>query len=298
MLSSQTQNTGMIVNGAPKSRAEELMAQHAQEAAQGPTVEDVVDEEDILHPPPSATVAPAKTPAKTPAAAAAAAALDVQSEESFPALGGPKASSRPSAVPVAWGGSKPQPSAAGAATSTAPAPASVPAPAPAPTPASSTPRQLNIPGKHVDQFRFDSSQMLPRSELKKPVSDILRDISKKSKVRLEVREGAGGVYIFEGTGNVDAVRQALKEVAQQVGSTVSLFLLLLLSFLLFISFLLFLFSLFYLILMLTVVEIRQGPCAGFGQTTHHWPSRSCHPRHPRPHWSPHRRAQARRVETA
>ncbi|EZF30883.1 hypothetical protein H109_03822 [Trichophyton interdigitale MR816] len=221
MLSSQTQNTGMIVNGAPKSRAEELMAQHAQEAAQGPTVEDVVDEEDILHPPPSATVAPAKTPAKTPAAAAAAAALDVQSEESFPALGGPKASSRPSAVPVAWGGSKPQPSAAGAATSTAPAPASVPAPAPAPTPASSTPRQLNIPGKHVDQFRFDSSQMLPRSELKKPVSDILRDISKKSKVRLEVREGAGGVYIFEGTGNVDAVRQALKEVAQQVGSTKS-----------------------------------------------------------------------------
>ena len=75
----------------------------------------------------------------------------------------------------------------------------------------------------MDQFRFDSSQMLPRSELKKPVSDILRDISKKSKVRLEVREGAGGVYIFEGTGNVDAVRQALKEVAQQVGSTVSHF---------------------------------------------------------------------------
>ncbi|EFR04979.1 hypothetical protein MGYG_07982 [Nannizzia gypsea CBS 118893] len=119
---------------------------------------------------------------------------------------------------MAWGGSKPQPSAAGSAsTTTTPAPA--PTPASIPTPAASTPRQLVIPGKHVDQFRFDSSQMLPRSELKKPVSDILRDISKKSKVRLEVREGAGGVYIFEGTGNVDAVRQALKEVAQQVGST-------------------------------------------------------------------------------
>ncbi|KAK2871857.1 hypothetical protein FQN49_002756 [Arthroderma sp. PD_2] len=220
-----SQNTGMIVNGAPKSRAEELMAKHAQEAAQGPTVEDVVDEEDIQHPPPSM-----KENVEAPAAAAAPTpepkpvkkpALDVQSEESFPALGGGPKVSRPSAVPMAWGSSKPKSSTAGSAAG----PSNVPTPPLAPTAngrrpdnASAAPRTLVIPGKHVDQFRFDSSQMIPRAQMKRPIADVLRDISKKSKVRLEVREGAGGVYIFEGVGNVDAVRQALKEVAQQVGS--------------------------------------------------------------------------------
>ncbi|KAF3492312.1 lysine-rich arabinogalactan protein 19 [Arthroderma uncinatum] len=230
-----SQNTGMIVNGgAPKSRAEELMAKHAQDAAHGPTVEDVVDEEDIQHPPPSMT---AKAPA--PAAAAPATsttttaaepkpvkkpALDVQSEESFPALGGGPKASRPSAVPMAWGSSKPKATAGSAAPNTAAAPPIAPAAngrRPDST-ASTAPRTLVIPGKHVDQFRFDSSQMIPRAEMKRPISDILRDISRKSKVRLEVREGAGGVYIFEGVGNVDAVRQALKEVAQQVGSKKSI----------------------------------------------------------------------------
>ncbi|KAM5439866.1 hypothetical protein MferCBS31731_004277 [Microsporum ferrugineum] len=234
-----SQNTGMIVNGAPKSRAEELLARHEKEAAQGPTAEDVVDEEDVLHPPPSMakdTAVPAASPAATATTTAAAAgttgttgteqkpvkkpALDVQSEESFPALGGGPKASRPSAVPMAWGSSKPKSSTASGAGSAAATPPLAPVAngrRPDQT-AGSAPRQLVIPGKHVDQFRFDSSQMIPRAQLKKPISDILRDISKKSKVRLEVREGPGGGYIFEGTGNVDAVRQALKEVAQQVGS--------------------------------------------------------------------------------
>jgi hypothetical protein len=62
--------------------------------------------------------------------------------------------------------------------------------------------------------------MLPRNQLKKPVRDILRDISKRSKATVDLRSGPNGSVIFEGKGSVEAVRQALKEVAQQVGSKV------------------------------------------------------------------------------
>lgn len=90
------------VNGGAKSRAAMLEEQHARDEAHKVTVEDVVDEEDVKHPPPSTSVTEAEssTPAQTPAPTASPApkpapkkspALDVQSEELFPALGsGPK----------------------------------------------------------------------------------------------------------------------------------------------------------------------------------------------------------------
>lgn len=81
---------------------------------------------------------------------------------------------------------------------------------------------MSLPGKHVEQLRLAPSQMLPRGQLKKPLRDILRDISRRSKANVDMRGGPGGSIIFEGKGSVDAVRQALKEVAQQVGSKVCL----------------------------------------------------------------------------
>lgn len=77
-----------------------------------------------------------------------------------------------------------------------------------------------MPGKHSEQLRLAPSQMLPRGQLKKPIRDILRDITKRSKATVEMRGGPNGSIIFEGKGSVDAVRQALKDVAQQVGSKV------------------------------------------------------------------------------
>jgi hypothetical protein len=79
---------------------------------------------------------------------------------------------------------------------------------------------MSIPGKHLEQLRLAPSQMLPRGQLKKPIRDILRDISKRSKATVDMRGGPNGSVIFEGKGSVEAVRQALKEVAQQVGSKV------------------------------------------------------------------------------
>jgi hypothetical protein len=113
-------------NGASKSLAAMLEEQHARDESHKPTVEEVVDEEDLKHPPPSATadnqtlppvLSPADeslTPAETvPAAKPApkkAPAFDVQSEELFPALGsGPKPAAPAAAT---WGAKKPSAAAA------------------------------------------------------------------------------------------------------------------------------------------------------------------------------------------
>ncbi|KAL1882591.1 hypothetical protein Plec18167_003008 [Paecilomyces lecythidis] len=242
---------GLVVNGgsaAAKSPAALLEEQHARDEAHKVTVEDVPDEEDIQHPPPSAlhtkldsasgsaTTTAARTAAPTPAAAQKKApAFDVKSEELFPALGGgPKP--RAAAVPTAWGANK---SAAAAvanglangsqASGTSSSPIFILAPqltefGPAAATgaqgfgANDAPKIMTLPGKHVEQLRLAPSQMLPRGQLKKPLRDLLRDISKRSKATVDMRSGPGGSVIFEGKGSVDAVRQALKDVAQQVGS--------------------------------------------------------------------------------
>ncbi|PYH57073.1 putative RNA binding effector protein Scp160 [Aspergillus niger CBS 101883] len=209
------------VNGGAKSRAAMLEEQHARDEAHKTTVEEVVDEEDLKHPPPSSSVnePESSTPAQTPAPTASPApkpapkktpAFDVQSEELFPALGsGPKPKA-PAAS--AWGarGS----AAAAVANGAASGAQAVSEPAPGGF-GSEVPRIISLPGKHMEQLRLAPSQMLPRGQLKKPLRDILRDISKRSKANVDMRGGPGGSIIFEGKGSVDAVRQALKEVAQQ-----------------------------------------------------------------------------------
>ncbi|KAL4739611.1 hypothetical protein BDV11DRAFT_187290 [Aspergillus similis] len=208
-----------VVNGAPKSRAAMLEEQHALDEAHKASVEDVVDEEDLLHPPPSVQavseqVSSAPSQASTPPVAKAPVssknpsgkppALDVQSEELFPALGsGPKPKAPAASAWAAKG-----PSAAAALANGAPSGVS----------SADVPRIMTLPGKHIEQLRLAPSQMLQRGQLKKPLRDILRDISKRSKANVDMRGGPGGSIIFEGRGSVDAVRQALKQVAQQVGS--------------------------------------------------------------------------------
>lgn len=79
---------------------------------------------------------------------------------------------------------------------------------------------MALPGKHIEQLRLAPSQLQPRGQLKKPLRDILRDITRRSQATIDMRGGPGGTIIFEGKGSVDGVRQALREVAQQVGSKV------------------------------------------------------------------------------
>ncbi|KAJ5755660.1 K Homology domain type 1 [Penicillium manginii] len=178
--------------GASKSLAAMLEAQH--EEAHKVTVEDVVDEEDLKHPVPSANklAAPPILEAVTPVESTA---------PSPPPLRGPKPAAPAAAT---WGAKKPS-AASAVANGLPPQPLDVP-------------RVMSLPGKHMEQLRLAPSQMQPRGGLKKPLRDILRDISRRSKATVDMRGGPGGSIIFEGKGSVDSVRQALKEVAQQVGS--------------------------------------------------------------------------------
>ena len=245
------------------SAAERLMKQHAEkESGHQPTVEDAVDEEYTLHPPPSGAASlpistdasRVATPSAEPAMSAKAAGkqpvrdkpqpaapapskpgLDTQSEAAFPALGGPKTQPA-AAAPSPW--SK-KPAAVGRAANgmsngmangnTAPSTLSSGHSTPMSglvTPSSTAPSQrgpvpqMSLPGRYSEQIQLHPSHMTPRSQLKKPVLDILRDINKRSKAHVEMKAGQGGLVVFEGTGPVEAVRVALKEVATQLCSKV------------------------------------------------------------------------------
>ncbi|KAK4985225.1 hypothetical protein LTR66_008236, partial [Elasticomyces elasticus] len=240
--------------------AQQLMQKHEAEQAHKVTVEDVVDEEDIAHPPPSASTLPSTTQpsgVSTPAEALSAKAagkqkavdtpsdtpatgkkadvpLDTKSEESFPALG-PAKPSAPAAPASLWGK---KPASVVKATNGAVngnanglgAPSNTSSRASTPVSGNLTPSitipsqrgpkaQLNLPGKHSERIHMHPSQLTPRNQLKKPVQDVLRDINKRSKAQVEMKPaGPGGVIVFEGSGPVDAVRQALKDVAKELGS--------------------------------------------------------------------------------
>lgn len=225
--------------------AQRMMQQHQATEAHQPMIEEVVDEEDIAHPPPSShqteAVADSEPPiangaamsekalgkqkAETATPKASSSRLDTQSEEAFPSLGPSKAKA-PSTT--TWG-SKPAfanktngsntarsngASAGGASTT----------PSYAPNRASNAyaprgPAQgLSLPGRHTEDMRMRSDQL--RQDLRRPIADLLRDINKRSKATVEMRR-ADGFVTFRGTGpNVDTVRQVLKEVAVQIGEKV------------------------------------------------------------------------------
>ena len=233
------------------SFAEKLQAKHAD--GHNPTIEEVVDEEDIIHPPPSSnvdtsgpvldtTTEPLSEKAagkkkvqddETPSVERKAPALDTKSEELFPALGGgPKARSS-AQIPVAWSSKKPSSivngasksvNGTGAATSKTPASTSAPSPtssANLSTQSRGLAPQVSMPGKYRESVHFAPAQLLPRNQLRKPLLDVLRDINKRSKATVEMRPGREGKIEFEGVGpTVESVRQALKDVAKQLGSKV------------------------------------------------------------------------------
>lgn len=257
-------NGGSSMEPQSLTAAERLQRKHETDAAHQPMIEEVVDEEDKEHPPPSMRLASDSEPIheqveQTPPVSEKAAgkqkardepsqlpakpksngvvSFDAQDQEAFPALGsGPKA---PAPVPaaMAWGAKKPSslhPGANGAngnafLSSVSSSRASIPVSGlmtPAPTNLSrgpqtrglSMPQQMPMPGRHSERIQFAPSQLLPRDQLKKPLQDVLRSINKGSKAKVEMKSGPNGNIIFEGTGPVDATRQALKDLAKEVGS--------------------------------------------------------------------------------
>lgn len=208
------------VNGS--SPAEQLRARHAANTSgdHHVLVEDAIDEDDIQHPPPPAP-GPSKTAANTTAGASLrpkAAPLNVNSEEAFPSLGPSKAA----AAPLQTWSRKPVVSANGNAAYGSSAASKGKAPTQHGAPLASRPAisSVSLPGRSVERISFAPHQITPRNQLKRTVPEILREINRKYKAKVEVREGTDGHVVFEGTGTQEAVRQALKEVANQLGSKV------------------------------------------------------------------------------
>ncbi len=268
MTSEAPLNGGSSAASDHLSPAQRLQEKHAADAVHRATIEDAVDEEDIIHPPPSMQTAPETTPAPmlTPADEGLSekaagkqkasdepngisgsknpdtkGALDTKFEESFPALGGRPKPQAQAPVTRAWGAKKPVSvgnavpngmNGNDSVSSTTSSRASTPASGmltPSSTNVSATPQSrgiskpqyMPIPGRHSERIQFAPSQLLPRDQLKKPLQDVLRGINKRSKATVEMKSGPSGAIIFEGTGPVDAARQALKDVAKEVGSKVS-----------------------------------------------------------------------------
>lgn len=165
------------------------------------------------------------------------ASLDAPFEESFPALGGGPKISTPSSTAMAWGSKKPASVHTGmknginghvpvikpdVVSSRPSAPALTPTTTNGPINSQrrdmATPQHMMIPGKTSERIQFAPSQLLPRTQLKKPMPEVIRSLNKSSKAKIEMKTGPNGVIIFEGTGPVDAARQALKDLAKIVGS--------------------------------------------------------------------------------
>lgn len=221
--------TEAATNGTPataesQSAAEKLLAKHAADEAHKVQVEDVPDEEDLAHPASSAETTTMSDVAKgkkkvddaAPVPKPKGPAFDVKSDEAFPALGGP--TPRQPAAANTWGRA-PQTNGAKPATN-----GSTNASNRGSTPNLSLPGSnpgLAMPGRHVERISLGPGDIMPRSQLKKPVAEVLREINKRSKATIATKEAPGGRIFFEGTGPVEAVRQALKELVQAIGIKVS-----------------------------------------------------------------------------
>ncbi len=263
-------NGGNSADDGTLTPAQKLQEKHDADATHRATIEDVIDEEDLAHPPPSMHIAsedasagvptpPAVSSSKTVSEKAAGKqvareepelaapsgksnfqpVLDTKSEELFPALGGGPKAKAPAPTAMAWGAPKPvsmkQPPSNGVkgrgpmSSSTSSSRTSTPAPGiltPASTNASirphsrGTPQGLSLPGKHSEKIEFAPSELLSKDRLKKPIKDILQGINKRSKATVTMRAGPNNGLVFEGVGPFEATRQALKDVAKEIGSKV------------------------------------------------------------------------------
>lgn len=208
----------------PISAAEKLLLAHT-EAPHHVTVEDEVDEDlnkpvggsaaegDYSWAPNMSTKAAGKQKETTRVA------LDTKNEDLFPALGAPKSKGNAQAAPQ-WNvlASKTN----GSTPSGVSAPASGNA-----TPTSSAKRgvpTVSLPGRSAasEVIFLEPSHIMPRHQLKRPLPDIIKEINRRSRANISIAAQSDRRTRFEATGPQDAAQQALKELVQQIGTTVSL----------------------------------------------------------------------------
>jgi len=221
----------MAESSSSSTFAAELKAKHA-EAGHHVEVEEVPDE-DVMshrHAEAEASSAGAKPTWAEPSAEAAekpkqqeAKPLDTRSHDLFPELGGQsKAKSAAGVVPI-WSAKsatngKTNGTAATNGTPRTSAPASGVS---TPTgPGQHGPPSLSIPGRNVETLYLEAQHMMPRTQMKRPLPDILKDLNRRSRAQVTMSTQGNGKLKFEAAGPQDIAAQALKELVQQIGNKV------------------------------------------------------------------------------
>lgn len=209
-----------------KTPAQLMQEQHEAACTHKVTVEDVVDEEDIEHPPPSA---PAKTEQSAPItsngmmsakaagkqkASEMVGAIDTQDEEAFPSLGsGPKAPAAPRGGGwAAAAGKAPINAPSSRPSSGAQTPSSGPG-ARTPTNNASGRAEVSLPGRTTDQFEIENSEL----NKSKPRQKVFDDTFRKYNVKITTKTtGMGKKTTFIASGPKARVTEALMYVSREL----------------------------------------------------------------------------------
>ncbi|KAJ6256154.1 Vigilin [Drechslerella dactyloides] len=221
-------SSAAATDGPPESAAARMQRLHNAHAA---TVEDVVDEEDLLHPGSRSGIAtgqatpvidgPLTSPSPAPTAAAKKPVFDIHSAELFPELGAPgpgkgKGKGTGPAAPPTWGAKN-----GGASGASIVGSSSVPA-------AQQVPKTtLPLMSQEVTEtMNIDKADQIPRDQLKKPLADALRSIMKETGTRIQASSSSTGMLTLITKGKADAVQRAKallrREVCRKTQSKMSI----------------------------------------------------------------------------
>lgn len=213
------------------SAASQLLKQHMSHRV---TVEDAVDPDLPLKPAASTAATPSEAPSpptETPPAEVAekqkpqAPAVTTRSLELFPELGGLAPKPASNVAPI-WAARTTNTNAKSSSAS----PASGTPPASAPSSGVNTPvppvlrgpPNLSIPGRNIEYMLLEPHHVLPRTQLKKPLQDIVKDFNRKSRAQVKVITQPDGKVRVEATGTREIATQALKDFVRLIGTKLSI----------------------------------------------------------------------------
>ena len=218
-----------------KTPAQLMQEQHEAAEAHRPTVEDVVDEDDIEHPPPALPAAKEEGPAPVPTnglmstkaagkqkATEKLGVIDTQDEEAFPSLGpAPKPTAAPTSRLSGWAASASKAPKTNGAASTTSRPASSGVPTPSSTPGMMTPTStatghragVALPGRYTDSFEIGNAEL----DKSKTVRKVLDDVKKKYNVLVTTKStNFGNSIAFTAEGPKARVTEALMYISKEL----------------------------------------------------------------------------------
>lgn len=212
----------MAESSSSSTLAAELKAKHA-EAAHHVEVEEVPDEDLVSHHADADSSSAEAKPSPKPAAKQEK-PLDTRSHELFPELGGSSKGKTAAGVVPIWSAKS---TTNGKTNGSTPASNGTPRTS-APASGVSTPTgngpngppSLSIPGRNVETLYLEPQHMLPRTQMKRPLPDILKDLNRRSRAQVSMSTQGNGKLKFEAAGPQDIAAQALKELVQQIGTKV------------------------------------------------------------------------------